>query len=112
MAVTAIFANLSCCDLARSRPFFAAIFARQPDAAPMDGLLEWHHGGRAGFQLFREPAKAGNGTLTLIVAGLEAERARLADAGIAVPAAEIGAGARIVRLADPDGNLVVLAELG
>ena len=44
----------------------------------MPGLAEWHHGEQAGFQLFENNKHAGHGTLTLIVAGVIEEQARLA----------------------------------
>lgn len=86
------------------------LFARAPDANPMDGLIEWHHEGSAGFQLFANPDDAGHGSMTLIVSGLESERERLAKAGH--KPSEIGSGdiASIFQLSDPDGNTVVLAE--
>jgi len=81
MPLTAIYANLACSDLGRSRAWFATLFGREPDAAPMEGLVEWHHGEGAGFQLSAEgedDAKAGRGTLTPIVSDLRGERSRLA----------------------------------
>ncbi len=106
MAITGIYANVACSDLARSRDWYETLFGRAPDAEPMDGLVEWHWDPH-GFQLHNDPAKAGNGTLTLMTSGLHAEKARLAGlgAGEVEPAAHFS----ILRLRDPDGNLVVLA---
>ncbi len=76
----------------------------------MAPLAEWHHGATSGFQLHRDAAKAGRCTLTLVVTGLEAERDRLANAGLTVGPVERADHVDIVRMEDPDGNLVVLAE--
>ena len=103
-----IFAQLSCSDLTRSIGWFSTIFGREPDALPMKGLAEWHHGG-AGFQLF-QGENAGRGTLTLIVIGLPEERSRLSDAGLLPGPIEAADYVDLVRLRDPDNNLVVLAQ--
>ena len=110
MPLNAIYANLACSDLARSRDWYGMLFDRDPDASPMEGLLEWHHERKAGFQLFEQPDRAGHGTATLIVSDLTEERERLARSGIDIAEIEQGDAVRILRLSDPDDNLVVLAE--
>lgn len=110
MTVKAVLANLSCIDLARSERWFALLFDRPPDARPMPGLAEWSFGDSAGFQLHEETERAGRGTLTLLVADVAAERERLIGVGVAAPEPEPGGGGRILRLRDPDGSLVVLAD--
>ncbi len=109
MPITRIFAHLACRDIVASMAWYAAIFDRQPDANPMDGLAEWHHGDGAGFQLFQDMVEDGHGTMTLIVSQLDAERSRLHGLGLHPPEIEPGQ-PRLLRLRDPDGNLVVLAE--
>lgn len=112
MALDKIYAHLSCSDLDRSINWFEKLFGRGPDVRPMDGLAEWRHRNSAGFQLFEEPANAGHGTLTLIVTGLRDEHARLVDGGLGPGDVELADTASLVRLSDPDGNLVVLAQPG
>lgn len=109
MAITAIYANLSCADLAASTTWFSTIFGREPDAAPMAGLVEWHGNG-AGFQLVEDAVKAGKGTLTLIVGDIRDDYERLRGAGLDPGGIEDAHNTTISRLQDPDGNLVVLAE--
>ncbi len=112
MALTAIYAQLSCSDLGRSVVWFTNVFARQPDAQPMSGLVEWHHGTQAGFQLFEDAEHAGKGTLTLMVDDITGERERLMAGGIQANRIEAADYTTIMRLRDPDGNLVVLAQPG
>lgn len=109
MSITRIFANLSCRDLAASTRWFAAVFGREPDRNPMTGLHEWDRGD-AGLQLYEKPEDAGRGTLTLIVEDMQKERRRLSDAGLEVTEIEAADYTTIMRLRDPDGNLVVLAQ--
>lgn len=110
MPLHKIYAHLNCADLDASIRWFSAIFNRGPDERPMEGLAEWHHTGTAGFQLFQNAADAGHGVLTLIVDGLEEERQRLDAAGLSPGEIEPASYVRLIRLRDPDKNLVVLAE--
>ncbi|MES2294971.1 MAG: glyoxalase/bleomycin resistance/dioxygenase family protein [Pseudomonadota bacterium] len=58
----------------------------------------------------RQASHAGAGTLTLGVLPLESERRRLADAGLKPGSIEEAKDFYLLRLRDPDGNLVVLAS--
>lgn len=110
MALNKIYAQLSCTDIGRSEPWFREIFGRAPDAEPMKGLVEWHHGRDAGFQLFENQTGAGHGCLTLIVSELEKEHKRLVDAGVDAGAIQRGDIAAVFQVTDPDGNVIVFAE--
>ena len=110
MSLHKIYAQLNCSDLDASIRWFTAVFNRGPDARPMEGLAEWHHADTAGFQLFQNPSDAGHGTLTLFLRALETERQRLDTAGLSPGDIEQASYVRLIRLRDPDGNLVVLAE--
>jgi hypothetical protein len=110
MSLHKVYAHLNCSNLDASIRWFSAIFSRGPDARPMEGLAEWHHGDTAGFQLFQNADDAGHGTLTLIVEALEHERDRLDTAGLSPGDIEAASYVKLIRLRDPDENLVVLAQ--
>lgn len=110
MSVTAIYAHLSCSELERSIDWFRLVLQRGPDARPMEGLAEWHHGEQAGLQLFEEAKHAGHGTLTLIVSDVRAEHSRLSEAGMLPGKIEEADYTTICCVRDPDGNLVVMAQ--
>ncbi|MEM1064787.1 MAG: glyoxalase/bleomycin resistance/dioxygenase family protein [Pseudomonadota bacterium] len=110
MPLSAIYANLCCSDLARAEAWYTTLMGRSPDARPMAGLIEWHHGPESGLQIYADAARAGHGTVTLILRGLEGERARLAAEGLDPPEMLQGGTTRLLMLSDPDGNAVVLAE--
>ena len=110
MALTAIYANLSCSDLARGIDWFSELFGRGPDARPMPGLAEWHHGAASGLQLYENAEHAGHGTLTLLVDAVRDEHARLSQAGLEPGEVQEADYTAILQLRDPDGNLVVLAQ--
>lgn len=104
--------QLSCSQLSVSEVWFEKVFGRPPDAKPMSGLVEWYHRGAAGLQLYEDRAHAGHGTLTLVVGRLSEERERLVRAGLTPGPIEVATTTTLVRMTDPDGNLIVLAQSG
>ena len=93
-----------------SIPWFTTLFERGPDAQPMKGLAEWHHGLEAGVQLFESKKNAGCCTLTLIIESIYDQHERLSRAGLRPGVVERADYTSISRLHDPDGNLIVLAQ--
>jgi hypothetical protein len=110
MPIQTIFAHVSCSNLETSLTWYTKLFGRSPDRRPMPGLAEWHFTDSAEVQLFEDKNHAGAGTLTLGVLPLEPERRRLADAGLKPGSIEEAKDFYLLRLRDPDGNLVVLAS--
>ncbi|WP_324752520.1 hypothetical protein [Roseovarius sp. Pro17] len=110
MKIEKIYAQIVCSEHVASTGWYRSLFARDSDATPMAGLAEWHHGESVGLQLFEDASKAGQQTLTLMVGGLYGEKARLEDAGLYPREIEPADTASLVRLSDPDGNVVVLAQ--
>lgn len=108
-ALITILGQVNCSDLSESTRWFEALFRRPPDARPMDGLVEWHHGA-GGLQLYRNAASAGHSALTLIVSDVARASSGLRAAGLPVGEIEAGDHASFMRLSDPDDNLIVLAQ--
>jgi len=79
-----------------------------PDARPMAGLLEWHTGPDAGVQVWAEPERAGRSGATLATDDLDGVAAALTAAGVDHDGPVRATSSRILQLADPDGNRVVL----
>ncbi len=110
MPITSISANLSCRDLEASITWYAALFGKKPARRPMAGLAEWTFGRGAEVQLYEAPEHAGHGTLTLAVDDLDLERARLSAGGVKPQDIERGDRRQLMRMRDPDGNLVVMTS--
>ena len=110
MPIERVFAHISCSNLASSIAWFTKLFGRAPDESPMEGLAEWHQNNQAGFQLFQDPKNAGHATMTLGVSDLDSERSRLAQFKLQPGPIEEADYVNIVRIRDPDQNLIVLAE--
>jgi predicted enzyme related to lactoylglutathione lyase len=109
MDVIEVMAQIIVTDLDRSTAFYGALLGGPPDVNPMPKLHEWHLDRAGAIQVYEEPERAGRSGATLHVADLDAAAAHLDSAGIAhEPVAEADY-VRIVVLADPDGNRIVLA---
>jgi len=109
MGIETVFANVSCSNLETSLPWYEKLFGKPPTRQPMAGLAEWHFTESAEVQLHESKENAGKSTLTLGVLPMEPER-RLGEIGLNPSAIEQAQDYFLVRLRDPDGNLVVLAS--
>ena len=110
MSVKTIFAHVSCRDLETSVDWYTKLFGQPPTRRPMAGLAEWHFTDSAEVQLFEQAEHAGHSTLTLGVLPMEPERKRLLAAGITPGEIEQATSSFIMRLRDPDENLIVFAS--
>lgn len=110
MGIATVFANVSCRDIAVSAPWYEKLFGKPPLRRPMPGLAEWQFTESAEVQLHEAPANAGHSVLTLGVMPMEPERARLEAAGLDPGPVEEVDDYYLLRVRDPDGNLVVLAS--
>jgi len=110
MAIKTIFAHVSCSDLKTSEAWYAKLFGKSATRHPMERLAEWQLTESAELQLYEDKPHAGHSTLALGVMPIEPERERLEAAGLAPGPVEPADDFFIMRLRDPDGNLVVLAS--
>lgn len=110
MAIQTIFAHLSCSNLETSVAWYQKLFGKPPGRRPMPKLAEWQFSDSAEVQLYEDKAHAGASTLTVGVLPIEPERKRLEAAGLTPGPIEETGDYFLVRLRDPDQNLVVLAS--
>jgi catechol 2,3-dioxygenase-like lactoylglutathione lyase family enzyme len=109
-AITHLIAGVPVSDLDASIDWYTRFFGRGPDMRAGEEIL-WDIDEHA--TLFIEPnsAQAGAGRITLAVAGLDALLEHLAAQGIAYePIETYSNGVRHVKVPDPDGNAIALAE--
>jgi hypothetical protein len=77
----------------------------------MPEVAEWYLLGRAGVQLVQDGERAGKSMATIGINSVDQLVAELAERGVGVTATPPGSGAfRLVRLPDPNGNIVTFAE--
>ena len=110
MDIETIFANISCSSLKTSLPWYEKLFGAPPTRRPMDGLVEWHFTDSAAVQLHENKTNAGKSTLTIGVVAIEHELRRLHEQGLKPGPIEPTKDLFIMRMSDPDGNLVVMAS--
>ena len=110
MSIQTIFAHVSCSDIETSANWYERLLGRAPARRPMPGVCEWQFSESAEVQLCEEKALAGASTLTLNVLGLEPEHRRLEEAGLLPGPIEETGGYCLMRLRDPDQNLIVFAS--
>jgi predicted enzyme related to lactoylglutathione lyase len=108
VAFTRVLAQSTVSDLGTAERWYTALWDRGPDERPMPGLLEWHLGPTAGMQVWSEPARAGRSTVVIGCDDLDAVASRLAHEGVEHEGVQPGGGGRILQVADPDGNRIVL----
>jgi catechol 2,3-dioxygenase-like lactoylglutathione lyase family enzyme len=106
-----VFAGLVVSDRDLAATWYAKLLGRPADLLPNDAEATWQLANEASLYVLADPARAGRGVFTLIVADLDAELARLAASGI-TPARidELEAGRKCV-IEDPDGNEIGIAQL-
>src|SRR5215475_8275182 len=110
-AITHLIAGVPVSELGAAIDWYTRLFGRPPDLRAGEEIL-WDIDEHA--TLFIEPdaTRAGAGRVTLAVAGLDAFLERLAAEGIEHEPIEIYSnGVRHVKVPDPDGNAIALAEL-
>jgi catechol 2,3-dioxygenase-like lactoylglutathione lyase family enzyme len=109
-AITDLFAGVPVSDLDAGIDWYTRFFGRPPDRRVGEEML-WEIDEHA--WLFIEPnaAQAGGGRITLAVAGLDALLERLAAEHIEhEPIETYSNGVRHVKVPDPDGNAIAVAE--
>ncbi len=110
MGIETIFAQVSCSQLENSVEWYAKLFGKPPLRRPMTGLAEWQITESAEVQLYEQKENAGHSVLTIGVLPLEAERLRLEEAGLKCGPIEEAKDFFIMRMRDPDQNLVVFVS--
>ncbi|GAA1940128.1 VOC family protein [Brevibacterium antiquum] len=106
---TGLMASITVNDQDQAHGWYSTVFERDPDVAPMPGLLEWHFGSEFGLQIWTEPKRAGYSTAVIRESDLDALADRLSAAGIDHGGLQPGGGQRILQIADPDGNRIVFS---
>ena len=108
MTINRLLAQMTVSDLDRAVEWYARVFGREPDARPMDGLVEWHLGDAFGIQVWLDPERAGHSAMVLDESDLEGRAAALDAAGLPFEGPREVTASRIVQLVDPDGNQIVI----
>ena len=111
MAINVAFAGLAVAQLDAAIEWYERLLGRPADMVPNDDEVTWELVEGGWIYVVRDPPRAGNALLTLIVDDLDEQIATLAERGIETGEIEEAAGLfRRVALADPAGNRITFAE--
>lgn len=110
MQIANVLAAVAVRDLEAAESWYAALFGRGRDAAPMDGLVEWRFPAGGWVQVFADADRAGHTSISLVTDDIEAVRAALHKAGHAIEWSFDGPVTSGAVIRDPDGNRVVFAQ--
>jgi predicted enzyme related to lactoylglutathione lyase len=118
--IRSIWAGVVADDVERERAWYEAVFGRSPDAAPMDGLYEWHLGDNflqlVSLAKVRDVQKLpswgarGSSSVTLVVDDADASLQAALEAG-GSGVSDFGNDTfRTKSVTDPEGNLVTFLQ--
>ncbi len=109
--VTEVFAGIPVDDFETARGWYEIFAGRPPDVAERPNEAVWRLAQSGGIHVVADDARAGSGTVTLIVDDLERHVGFIALRGIAPHSIDVVPGAgRTATIVDPAGNTITLAE--
>ncbi|MGI8799414.1 MAG: VOC family protein [Pseudonocardia sp.] len=94
-------------DLDPAVAWYTKLLAAEPDARPMDGLVEWHLAPTFGLQVWSEADRAGRSAMIVDHSDLDELAGHLDRAGIQHGGVQDVTASRILPVTDPDGNRIV-----
>ncbi len=113
MKPNTIFVGVDAADFDTLSAWWRKLLGREWDRTPMPSCREWDLTDDVLMQVRDNPAQKGAGRVTMRVADMEAEIARLRGAGITVPdptRVDGFASLRYSEFTDPEGNTVGLLD--
>jgi predicted enzyme related to lactoylglutathione lyase len=110
LTISNALAGIAVDNLAEVLDFYVMLFGREADARPMNDVAEWKLPGGGWVQVFTDADRAGASTMTLVVADLPTELARLDLNGIKPVSKAMGDFFKTAKLRDPDGNQIILSQ--
>ena len=111
MQVQKVFAGILVRDLASASEWYARVFGRSFDTAPMAELVEWHLLDRGWVQVVHDEERAGNSSVAIVVDSVDDQLAALAAEGIQAGSVQTSPGfVKTGPVTDPDGNWVTFVE--
>jgi predicted enzyme related to lactoylglutathione lyase len=110
VTITNALAGVAVDDLEAGVRWYSRVIDRQPDTRPMPEVAEWLLPRGGCLQIYADRERAGSSSVTLVVADLDEDLARLADEGIDTTRATETDIVRTSVATDPAGNQVVLAQ--
>jgi glyoxylase I family protein len=111
VAIDSVLAGIAVNDFVSALTWYERLLGRPADAAPMEGLAEWHISEHGGIQLIHDQDRAGSSHVTLVVTSLNDQLVALRAASIPVGPTQGSPGlAKVATVTDAEGNRITFAE--
>ena len=111
MGITAAFAGIAVSDFESMAAWYGRLLGREPDMRPHDTEAAWQLTDGGWLYVVKDPERAGDALLTLMVDDLDDEVAKVAARGIEMePIYSIPDKARKAEIDDPEGNRISLGQ--
>ena len=110
MAIDNALASVAVKDLKAAAAWYERLFGRPADYTPMPELAEWQFSRGGALQVYQAPDRAGRGSFTLAVSGIDEVAAHVASLGIDTSQRSSGDKVKTLMIKDPDGNSIAFAE--
>jgi len=110
MSIQNAIASVAVKDLKTAAKWYENLFGRPADSKPMPEVEEWKFERGGWLQIYQLAERAGSGSFTLAVSNLDEEIRKLRAMGVNTSQQSLGPQAKVVMIADPDGNHIALAE--
>jgi predicted enzyme related to lactoylglutathione lyase len=112
MSIEYVFAGLAVSRLDAGVEWYARLLGRPPDMLPNEREAAWQVAQTASVYIVADEDRAGRGAVTMFVDDLDTELEAITRRGIPVGEIEVAPGLfRRVKVSDPDGNTIQLAQL-
>jgi hypothetical protein len=110
MSIDNAIASVAVKDLKAAIAWYTRLFQRPPDTTPMPEVAEWKFSRGGWLQVYQAPDRAGRGSVTLAVTGLDEVAAQVAGLGIDTSQRSSNERVRTLMIVDLDGNSIAFAE--
>jgi hypothetical protein len=110
MTITNAIASVAVSDLSKSAKWYEQLFGRAADATPTPELAEWKFERGGGLQVYQLKARAGSGSVSLVISSLQSQMEDLRNIGIDPGPPIIDGKTKVVMIKDLDGNSLAFVE--
>lgn len=110
MSIQNALASVPVKDLRSAVQWYERLFGRPADSRQVPEVAEWIFERGGGLQVYQSTERAGYGSFTLAVGGLEEQVAELKKDGLEPGRQMVNEKVKVVMIKDPDGNSIAFAE--
>lgn len=110
MTIDNAIASVAVKNLATAVAWYQALLGRVADSRPMPEVAEWRFPRGGWLQVYQLPERAGHGSVTLAVSGIDEIAAHVAKLGVDTSQRTSDGKVKTLMIVDPDGNHIAFAE--